>query len=391
MPRIIVRLRGEQVAELNLQSGQEYLAGRGADAHVRLNEERGISRHHLKFLERDGRWVVEALSKFLLMQRGGETLEVIDLGEEATGFTVPPYEFAFEPDAAAAPARGPAPANEPSPEGANLPGVYVPRANPRANGDEGGGALTRTRANNEATVAGRSTLTPFLKITYPNSGGEEVFKLEGQLWTAGRDPGCEIAVDSPHISRRHFELSRTEGGFFITDLGSANGTKLNGVRLVAHEPTRLESGDELRVQSIEMQFEIRDTQFANRLGNLPVAAVDPMLQNALGPWAAADGNMPATQYHALPPGKPKRPKFDLKKNLVRIVIGLLALVMVGLSLMPEKKSRSTTTPTAASPRCGTACRPKRKTSSRIPSRWLETSTCRVSTPSAKPNYVKFTT
>lgn len=329
MAKIVVRLRGEQVAELNLDRGQEYLAGRGADAHIRLHEERGISRHHLKFLERDGRWVVEAMSKFLLMQRGGETLEVIELGDEPTGFTVPPFEFSFEPDLAARPAAAPAP------DANNLPGVYVPRPNARQDVDQ---AVTRTRANNEATVAGRATLTPFLKISYPGTTDDEVLKLEGQLWTAGRDQACEIAVDSPHISRRHFELSRTEGGFFVTDLGSANGTKLNNVRLVAHEPTKLESGDELRVQSIEMHFEIRDTQFANRLGNLPVAAVDPMLQNALGPWAAADVAMPATQYHALPSGPAKGlRRYDVKKLAVRGVIALLALVMVGLSLMPEKK------------------------------------------------------
>ena len=328
MARLTVRHHGKEIANLTLEPGQEYIAGRGADCAIRLDAERGISRHHLKVAEQDGRWVAQSLSNFLLMQRGGESLDVLEL-TESTVFAVPPFEFVFEPSAAPRAVAAPAP-------GENLPTFYIPRATARAEHNED---HTAPRANNEATVAGQGvTLVPFLRIAYPE-GGEDVLKLEGQSWTAGRESACEITVNSAHMSRRHFELSRSGAGYFITDLGSSNGTKLNNEALPAHEPKRLDSGDEIRVQNVVMTFEVRDPQFTNKLGHLPVAAMDPMLAGALVPWGGNAVDVAATQYmpaaSAGPLGKLKG--FDWKKNKIRVVLGLLApLLLIGL-LMPEEK------------------------------------------------------
>ena len=333
MAKLTVRHHGQEIASVTLEPGQEYLAGRGADCQIRLDSERGISRHHLKILRREDRWVAQTLSNFLLMQRGGETLEVIEL-TEATSFAIPPFEFSFEPDVTVH-ARSAAPA-APAP-GENLPAFYVPREKTRDDGDDRAGA-TVPRANNDATVAGGVSLIPFLRIAYPE-GGEDLLKLEGQLWTAGRDASCEIAINSPHMSRRHFELSRNDGGYFVTDLGSSNGTKVNNESIPAHEPVRLDSGDEIRVQNITVTFEVRDAQFANRVGNLPVAAMDPMMAGALAPWGGGGHDVAATQYQAFTPPTPlgRLKKFDWKKNKIRVVLGaLVPVLLIGL-LMPDAK------------------------------------------------------
>jgi hypothetical protein len=47
----------------------------------------------------------------------------------------------------------------------------------------------------------------------------------------GRDPGCPITVDHPEVSRRHAILHVDDAGAMIEDLGSANGTTLDGVRV----------------------------------------------------------------------------------------------------------------------------------------------------------------
>jgi hypothetical protein len=47
----------------------------------------------------------------------------------------------------------------------------------------------------------------------------------------GRDEGCELHLDDPLISRRHVEVSHEAGGWWITDLGSSNGTLLDQRRI----------------------------------------------------------------------------------------------------------------------------------------------------------------
>jgi len=57
----------------------------------------------------------------------------------------------------------------------------------------------------------------------------------------GRDDGCEIHLDDPMISRRHAEVSYDEGLWWIRDLGSRNGTQLDGHRVTrAPLPARCE-------------------------------------------------------------------------------------------------------------------------------------------------------
>ena len=49
------------------------------------------------------------------------------------------------------------------------------------------------------------------------------------------------------VSRRHASLRVDRRQLLLMDLGSSNGTQLNGSPLVAHEPVRLENGDEIRL------------------------------------------------------------------------------------------------------------------------------------------------
>ncbi|MCS7087889.1 MAG: FHA domain-containing protein [Thermoflexales bacterium] len=70
--------------------------------------------------------------------------------------------------------------------------------------------------------------------------------LEGERWTIGRDPSCcAIVLPELEVSRRHAEIRRAEdGSLWVTDLGSRNGTWLNG-RPLALAPQPLRPGDEL--------------------------------------------------------------------------------------------------------------------------------------------------
>lgn len=63
---------------------------------------------------------------------------------------------------------------------------------------------------------------------------------------------AQIPLTDQTISRRHAQLETVDGGWVLTDLQSANGTYLNGVRI--QKPTRLKHGDQIRVGSTLMVY-----------------------------------------------------------------------------------------------------------------------------------------
>lgn len=67
----------------------------------------------------------------------------------------------------------------------------------------------------------------------------------------GRVLDCDVCLLDPRVSRRNAVISVGQGGFFLRDLGSANGTFLNGVRV---SEGQLKDGDKLRLGATEMEF-----------------------------------------------------------------------------------------------------------------------------------------
>src|SRR5262249_51097945 len=50
-------------------------------------------------------------------------------------------------------------------------------------------------------------------------------------WVIGRAPECDVVLRRPEVSARHCRLTRTPQGFLLEDLGSSNGTFVNGTRV----------------------------------------------------------------------------------------------------------------------------------------------------------------
>ena len=82
-------------------------------------------------------------------------------------------------------------------------------------------------------------------------GLEEVDLAEGET-TIGRDGTCTISVDDELVSRTHASFKRHDGYIEVTDLGSRNGTRVNGV--VIRQTTRLAHGDRIRIGPRELVF-----------------------------------------------------------------------------------------------------------------------------------------
>lgn len=86
------------------------------------------------------------------------------------------------------------------------------------------------------------------------SDGREV-SLGDSPVVIGRLAECEISIEDPNISRRHATVTLLDGTYRITDLGSTNGTKVNGSRISSQ--FELSHGDEITVGLFSLRVEIR--------------------------------------------------------------------------------------------------------------------------------------
>ena len=78
--------------------------------------------------------------------------------------------------------------------------------------------------------------------------------LDQGVTVIGRSSGCDIVVDDPNVSRRHAEVRRLGEGYSLVDLGSTNGTEVNGQRV---GETSLMNGDVIGVGTTRLTFERR--------------------------------------------------------------------------------------------------------------------------------------
>lgn len=259
MARILVRRHGQQVDSKKLEVGQEYLVGRSKQCDIILEPLKGISRTHCKIFYDGESWVCEVLSKYGSLICEGESVESVRL-EDHMVFLIPPYDFQFTEEI----------------EKSML--VPVSHSHSAVNIDPGESEITledpkdrtstfpsQSSGNLETTAIFSENKVAFLKLQVDSDDIEEVLRLEGEDWTAGRDPSCEIYLNDPRVSRKHFQIKRVKGDYFLQDLGSGNGTTINGHKIPKNEGQRILTGDRISIKNIHLTFEIYDSRFDNQL------------------------------------------------------------------------------------------------------------------------------
>jgi pSer/pThr/pTyr-binding forkhead associated (FHA) protein len=87
-----------------------------------------------------------------------------------------------------------------------------------------------------------------LKILRGASAGK-VVTIRGPRFDIGRSEECNLRANSDAISRRHCEITVNDADVRIRDLGSRNGTHVNGERIEGEQ--KLQMGDQLRVGPLE--------------------------------------------------------------------------------------------------------------------------------------------
>jgi serine phosphatase RsbU (regulator of sigma subunit) len=95
------------------------------------------------------------------------------------------------------------------------------------------------------------------------NGQRRVLPLERSPVVIGRSETCELQLAAPEVSRQHCRIVPGPGGWELEDLGSQNGTRVNGQRVARH---RLADGDRIEFGAAVVQFEAagRESRRASR-------------------------------------------------------------------------------------------------------------------------------
>ena len=135
-------------------------------------------------------------------------------------------------------------------------------------------------------------VTAWLVVTVASTPGTvgRSFKINGEESIVGRSPEAQVRLMEEGVSRKHARIIRTiEGKFELTDLGSTNGTYLNGTRLAG--PGRLDEGDRVQLGGqCSLRFTFKETSDGDEnlreaLAAAHVATFSLDLRNGIISWS----------------------------------------------------------------------------------------------------------
>jgi hypothetical protein len=142
-----------------------------------------------------------------------------------------------------------------------------------------------------------------------------VFNLGGDQLTVGRDSTNDVVINDAEISRRHARLTFQGGKYILEDLGSTNGTFVNGQRLAG--PRVLKAGEVVSFgEQIVLVYEASTFDPAATIAS-PRAAAVPSASRPIPapPPAPAD-------YAGSVPASPVSTPVPARTNLTPILIGV---------------------------------------------------------------------
>lgn len=305
-----IQYKGQDVANLDIKDATPLTLGRSESSTVILSENHRISRTHLTItLQPDGSLKVVNLGKYVPALFNGSNFNELNVQNtsslEMDGYTI------------------------------SLIGTAEKSSNTSS-------ALVQYQAMDDEssiTAVGAVTLKPSLIIhdpRFPHSPEELI--LEGDFWVAGRDSQCAIKLEDPKISRQQFQLKALKGNkFAVIDMGSVNGTLINGVKIPSGEEILLNSGDMIQTHEFKILFQLKNMDVEKRLqeiNSLPALSSDLAL--SLEPFHQQN----ELEQHYYPPNDDhydSEPSYDIPqvddalektKKIRMILIGAIALIAV---------------------------------------------------------------
>jgi len=135
----------------------------------------------------------------------------------------------------------------------------------------------------------------------------QTYDLNKDIITVGRDITNDITINDPECSRHHMRFTRGAGGFTLEDLGSTNGTFVNGQRLTGAKP--LSNGDMIGLgETVTLGYELARGGAGATVSSAPpqepITAANPMRQQA------PPVQPPPQQSYSPSPVAPQAPSYD---------------------------------------------------------------------------------
>ena len=101
---------------------------------------------------------------------------------------------------------------------------------------------------------------PRVIITIPEQDAQPYrFQLERKVVSLGRGSDNDIVVECGSVSGKHAEMHRVDGGYVLTDLGSTNGVKVDGMR---QQKVSLASGMTVKLGDVLFEFSLAEEELA---------------------------------------------------------------------------------------------------------------------------------
>ena len=168
---------------------------------------------------------------------------------------------------------------------------------------------------------------PKLQISLPD-GTTSSHELIEDVVTIGRIAENTIEIDDASVSSHHAQLSLRGSDYIFKDLGSTNGSRLNGQDVVPDEEHRLQDGDRIRFGQIEALFE---SEVASEHRALPTE-VEPVA-------VAASSSVRPANFENASPFATKRKKADpVGKGIMAFAVFAFLVfagaVVTALSMQP---------------------------------------------------------
>lgn len=160
--------------------------------------------------------------------------------------------------------------------------------------------------DNEPTMMGHGRPTATLVIRQGPQAGMS-FPLTGNQIVIGREEGTDVALQDPEASRRHGLISWQGGQYIVEDLGSTNGTFVNGVQITS--PQALNPGDSIGIGQTALVFHLAEAQ---------------------GPGIPQPQ---APSYSGAPPPEPPAPNQADNKTTQYVLYGIGCLLLICICLL----------------------------------------------------------